>query len=387
MIENRDILVFSDDWGKLPSTLQHITKILLQNNRVFWIGSLGLRKPQINLYDLKRAYKKLLSVIKKEKKTNETEVKTISPIQIFPFVLPFHNSQLIRKFNAISLRRKILRVFKEYKVEKPIILTSSPVMDEIIGSLDEKSSHYFCLDEYSLFENAFESIPMLEKRLVNKVDCVFSISEKLQEARIPNSGNSYFIPQGAEIEHFVKADVIPKEVATLKHPVIGFFGLISEWINLELIEKCIDAYPNYNFLFLGKNVVSIEHLKEKNNFIHLGEIPYKNLPKFASIFDIGIIPFRINELTLAVNPLKLIEYLSLGLPVVSTNMPEVKKFDNYVLVSDTDEQFIKYIKKALEENSLEMENFRKAKAAEYTWISIAEYISNKILESEIKKKS
>ncbi|MCX6149371.1 MAG: glycosyltransferase [Ignavibacteriales bacterium] len=383
MISNRDIIIFGDDWGRFPSTIQHIGKVLSKTNRILWIGSLGLRKPELKLKDLKRVFEKVSNLF--ERKNIESEKLPV--IELHPFVLPFHDFEFVRKLNKKFIISSIRKKISELKFQNPILITSSPIIADLIGEFNESSAHYFCLDDYTLFDGAFKSLLILEKQLLGKVDSCFSISDVLMKSRIPKSGKSYFLPQGVESGHFTSASIeIPNEIKNLKKPVIGFFGLLAPWINIDLICKSACNYPEYTFLIIGKPATDISQFDEIKNLKFVGEIPYKELPAYAKVFDVGLIPFKVNELTIAANPIKLLEYLSMGIPVVSTDLPEAAKFKDYIFIAKDDKEFINQIQTAVLDNQPIRNKARMIEAEKYSWQSITENISKSILEIEKAKK-
>lgn len=382
MIKNRNIIFFGEDWGRFPSTTQHIARIFLEGNRIMWIGSMGHRKPTLTLQDGKRLIEKFKNIFKGKKIKEESEV-----IKVHPFVIPLHDSKVVRKINARSIKKSIRLSMKENNFSKPIIISSSPLVGNILGSFDETSSHYFCLDDYSQFDGAFDSMIELENELLEKVSCCFAVSDTLVSSRKPKTGNSFFLPQGVSVEHFIiNKDKIPERVKNLKTPVIGFFGLVSEWIDLNLIAHCAKSLPDFTFLIIGKPSVDISIFNECKNIIFIGEIPFNELPLYASAFNLGIIPFVVNELTVACNPLKLLEYLSLTIPVVSTNLPEVQKFNKSVSVVSSYDEFVDAIKFEIHNDSEEKRLARRKIAEEFSWHSIAENISSKIEKFEKESK-
>lgn len=228
MLKNRDIIFFGEDWGRFPSTTQHIAKELLPQNRIMWIGSLAHRRPTFSLADAKRVIEKVKKVFASHSVPKRFNEK--SPIQINPFIIPLHDNRVVRKLNAILLRKKLKRALEDHQFNNPIIITSSPLIGDILGELGETSSHYLCLDDYSHFKGAFGSILQLEKKMLKKISASFSVSDFLVESRKPANGPSYFLPQGVQANHFVKyEDKIPNDMKVLKKPVIGFFGLVSEF--------------------------------------------------------------------------------------------------------------------------------------------------------------
>lgn len=384
MLKGRNIIIFGEDWGRFPSTTQHIGRILLKCNRVIWIGSLAHRKPNISFKDVMRILEKLKNIFKPHK-NKITAVSSEHPILIHPFIIPLHDFKLVRRINSFLLKRTLLKAIKKYDFEKPILITSTPVIYDLIGKLGETSSHYFCLDDYSNFEGAFSSLIQMEKELLSKVTSYFAVSQLLLDMKQASSGNNFFLPQGVQTEHFQKnIDKIPYHVKNLKKPVIGFFGLISEWIDLDLIVYSAGELPNCSFLIIGKPSVDISVFEKCSNINFIGEVSFSDLPNYASIFDVGIIPFKINDLTLACNPLKLLEYLSLGIPVVSVNLPEVIKFNSVAYIAKDYQDFVEKIKIALNENNSELTNLRISVASKHSWTSITEVICDKIILFENK---
>jgi glycosyltransferase involved in cell wall biosynthesis len=372
MLKGKDIIFFSDDWGRYPSTTQHIAKILAKENRILWIGSLGLRKPQLTISDFRRVLEKIKKIfIKKDQSTNTETVFFLNPI-----IIPYHDNYLIRSINNFLLSLSVKRKTRKLKFCNPILFSSTPIVADLVGKLSESISVYFCLDDYSLFKNAFDSLFSLEKKMLGKVDIVFSISDSLLKSRVPRTGNNYFLPQGVDFNHFNKD--ITNKIINKEKQVIGFFGLISTWVDVKLIIKCAKMYPDLLFLIIGKTEQNIDELLQFPNVEYKGEIPYNDLPNYAKLFDVGLIPFKINNLTIAVNPIKLIEYIAIGIPVVSTGLPEVEKFKDLVFVAHDDEEFIKLIPIAVLDNKPERNLLRKSMAKDFSWESIVEDISKKI---------
>ncbi len=382
MISKRDIIFFNDDWGRFPSTLQHVAKVLIENdNRLFWIGSLGLRRPKLNLSDIKRALQKLLSIAKpKNVIENDSEKK---PILIHPLVIPLHNFKLIKKMNSFFISRTVKKVLAEYQAVNPILITASPVTDEIVGKLGESCSFYYCVDDYSSMEGAFKCILPSEKKIIEKVDAVFAVSKVLMESRTHKT-ETHFAPQGVNVNHFRKVD-LDERVSSIKKPVVGFFGLITEWIDLELILACVNKYPDFTFLLIGKSTRDLSAFYDCKNFLYLGPIDYNLLPKYASVFDVGLIPFEVNPVTVASNPLKMLEYFSLGIPVVTTNLPETRKFSDLAYIADDNEEFVEMVGRAVQEITFEKSRAMIDKANEYSWEAITEKVFDLVQKIEEEK--
>src|SRR3977135_221725 len=127
----------------------------------------------------------------------------------------------------------------------------------------------------------------------------------------------------------------PAEVKGAPGPIIGFWGLIADWVDLQLIRHVADAFSGGKVVLPGNSSTDMKPLHGARNIRVLGRKPYAELPRYAKAFDVALMPFKVNELTLAANPLKVREYLAAGLPVVSTAIPEVERLRPGRLGNDT----------------------------------------------------
>lgn len=375
MLRNKDIIVFSDDWGRYPSTLQHIINYILPYNRIFWIGSFGLRRPKLAFKDVLRILGKLKLYFRRSTKLYPEE----NLILFNPFIIPYHDLGIVRKINNYNLKKYLRRKYNQYKLKDVLLFTSNVLIADIYEQIKPGIGVYFCLDDYTKFDGAFKIIEILEKKLLEKVEISFCVSDLLVRTRKPLKGSSYHLPQGIHSDHFLThSKTRPIELSNVSHPIVGFFGLFSHWTDIDLISECASKYSEYNFVLIGPSDISLDTLIAKQNVIYLGPKAFKELPEYASCFDVGLIPFKINDLTLAVNPLKLLEYFSLGIPVVSTPLPEVAKFGDLVYIGTTMDEFIQKIKTAVEENDDYLRKARIEKAKQYSWVDIADNICRKI---------
>lgn len=168
--------------------------------------------------------------------------------------------------------------------------------------------------------------------------------------------NFALVTNGVEYEHFVKAsqtkiEEMPEVIANLKKSkkkVIGYFGAFASWFDYALVEKLSDQFPECEFLLLGwdydGSLSKRTSILSKKNITILGPINYKDLPKYASVFDISTIPFIINDITKATSPIKLFEYMALGKPILTTNMPECQKYKS-VHIAQTHDEFSDLLRK------------------------------------------
>jgi glycosyltransferase involved in cell wall biosynthesis len=169
-----------------------------------------------------------------------------------------------------------------------------------------------------------------------------------------NNKNCFYLPNAADFEHFHSAVQVkqrPKEIESLSRPIIGFIGAIFDWIDIDLICKLAKLHPNYSILLVGPVNYGLKKLRKHSNIVMVGAKQYKILPQYLSCMDVCLLPFKINKLTMASNPIKLYEYLAAGKPVVSTALPEVcGNASDIVYIGENNEDFIKKVEEAVSEN-------------------------------------
>ena len=160
-------------------------------------------------------------------------------------------------------------------------------------------------------------------------------------------------PHGVDHAQFARAldpDLaLPADVASLPRPIIGFYGTIQDWVDLDLIAGVAKRRPAWTFVLLGQIMVDVEKLRALPNVHLLGRKPHEQLPAYCKAFDVGLIPYVISERMTYVNPIKLREYLSAGVPVVSTAVPEVVRHKDLCAIASTPDEVEAAIAKALDE--------------------------------------
>ena len=346
ILRGRDIICFAQDWTGDPLSKTHIMRILARENRVLWINSIGLRAPSVSKADFSRSLEKIASVTVPLKEV-EPNLFVMSPLSI-----PAYGSAAIQAFNSRSLRWQIKRILRKLNFKNSINYVFLPSAANLAGNLDEDYIIYHCVDEYSAFSDIpTEPIARLEEILLKKSDLVIVSAETLYQTKIKHNPKTFLIRHGVDYKHFVTAlddqTAIPDEIKNLPHPVIGLYGLIADWIDIELLEKVARHFAQGSLVIIGKVTTDIANLEKMPNVHILGRKPYEMLPAYCKGFDVALNPFVINELTLAANPLKVREYLAAGLEVVSTDIPEVAILKN-CRIGRTAAEFIKQIEEVLQ---------------------------------------
>lgn len=379
MLKGFDLLCFGDDYDRMPSTFQRIVKEISRENRVLWVNSLGERRIEFSLRDLRRIIEKIRSVGMKE-------TDKIDKVVVFsPLAFPMsYDWRVIRRLNAKLVLFQLRRIMKKVGMKSPIVMSAVRGVFDLIEVLPKRLVVYFCLDDYrQLYKDRNGFLEEAEEKLMKTSAVVFVTSRSLITLKKGSNRFIKYIGQGVDYGNFSRAQEsieVAHDIKSIKKPIIGFCGTLDHWVDFELINKIAISRPGWAIVLIGRKDTDLEMLKRAENIYYLGRKDFGSLPAYIKAFDCAIIPFKIDELTKYVNPLKALEYLASGKPVVSTYMPDLEQTQGLVYLTRTPDQFIACIEKAMNEDSKERVEKRLKYSQNYTWPKRAEEVSNIIGE-------
>jgi glycosyltransferase involved in cell wall biosynthesis len=242
----------------------------------------------------------------------------------------------------------------EGRFARPLLWFYNP-MDTpwAVDQFNRRGVVYDCMDELSQFKFAPERLIENEKELLEKADIVFTGGYELWTRKRQQHANSHFFGCGVEYDHFSKAQQetteIPEDARDIARPVLGWFGVIDERMDYDLVAEMAAKKPEWNFVMAGPVVkVSFDDLPKAPNIHWLGQKDYAVLPNYCKAFDVCMMCFAINEATEFINPTKALEYLATGRPVISTPVRDVvRQYTEYVDIAANAEEFIEAAERAL----------------------------------------
>jgi O-antigen biosynthesis protein len=281
-----------------------------------------------------------------------------------------------RLFNAVS------RLVKAGSGRKAIQLVSFPLWAPLAERLKREFGFpvvYDCHDLLSGFRDISSDIVAAEPALLENADLVcFSSEWLLTEAvrhRPSIRDKSIVVRNGVNLEDF--AGIAPKERSG--SPTIGYAGSLNFWFDVEAIRKAALRHPEWRFTLIGRvESESIVSLRALPNVVLEGEVPYSEVTRRMAEFDVAVIPFLNIPLTRATNPLKVYEYLCLGIPVVSTRLPEVEPFEGLVYLSDSADDFVRQLEVAVAEDDSSLRGRRKLAAESNSWLARCEQLNQRL---------
>lgn len=375
-----NIICFAKDWAEDPTSNNHVMRQLARGNRVLWLNSISTRTPSLSSgRDLKKIALKLASFMQGAKQVDE-QLWVYTPI-----VLPLPHSQVAGALNRSILRFTLRMLRRKLGMDEFQLWTFLPNVVDYVGTLDESLVVYYCVDEWSQFSYVDgPKIAAAEERLCRKADVVFATAQSLVERRRAWNPNTFLATHGVDYEQFSAAlseeTAVPANLAALPQPVLGFYGTIQDWVDLDLIAYLAKRHPEWSFVMIGRASVDTERFSRYPNVHFLGRKDHSTLPAYCKGFAVGLIPYVLNERILHVNPIKLREYLSAGLPVVSTALPEVANYREFCHLADTCEEFERGIEIALREDTPERRRQRSEAMRAETWEQKVAEVGARVME-------
>jgi glycosyltransferase involved in cell wall biosynthesis len=361
------IIAFAKDWHEDPTSNHHVLRELAKSRRVVWLNSIATRTPKLaSGRDLGKMRRKLGELAR-------GPVNVENDLWVFsPMVLPLPHSAAARRINKGILRATIAMLRRRLDVDAFQLWTFLPNVADYVGTLGESQAVYYCVDEWSMFSHLDrEATVTAERALLGKVDCVFAINTELAEAKRAINPETHVSPHGVAHELFARAlddsTTVPAEIAKLPRPVLGFYGTLRDWVDLDLLAHVARARPQWSIALIGQQLDDVGPITRLANVHLLGRKSHDRLPAYCKGMDVGLIPYRLDERMKFVNPIKLREYLSAGLPVVSTAVPEVRRYDRWCAIAEDGPGFVDAIEHVLATDSPALKRERSAAMSKETW--------------------
>ena len=283
---------------------------------------------------------------------------------------------------------KILNeVFKDHQIKDYIFWYYTPMAMGFTQHFEPQLVIYDCMDELSAFKFAPPALKILEQELFKKADIVFTGGNNLYEAKKNQHPNVHAFPSSIDKKHFTKARFNVVEFAdqqSIPSPRLGFYGVIDERFDIDLIREVADSKPNWQFVLIGPVVkINPDTLPRNKNIHYLGAKTYNELPSYLGGWDIALIPFAINESTKYISPTKTPEYLAAGKPVISSPITDVVNpygINGLVHIVENATEFINAAEKELSITDKsawleKVDEYLKTISWDITWTNMMELIN------------
>ena len=278
----------------------------------------------------------------------------------------------------------ILKMAQEFEIDEAIILIQQPFWAGLASCLKNATGWkivYDCMDEHAGLTALNDDIISDEALLVASSDLVITSSRKLYEKHKNLAKRHLVLPNAGEYQHFSSPGDGPNPLEGLPNPIIGYYGAIMEWFDVDMVLQAAQLRPEWSFVLIGQiDTDAVEPLRALANVHFLGEKPYKELPTYLHRFDVAIIPFKLIAIIQATNPVKFYEYLSAGKPVVASSIPELEPFLYLHYNAETGDELVMKAERAISENSTSKIESRRNWAQGQTWSARYSLLKENVLK-------
>jgi glycosyltransferase involved in cell wall biosynthesis len=322
----------------------------------------------------------LISFFIKENKAVASPAKEGLTIISLPMVIPPNkfNSPFVERLTSSVYRKFLVRKVLPKSKENSVAIFQNPLWGRITEREDFNIICYDCMDDVVLYSGnaSMERFKSYEDRLIENSDFVVTTAAKLEsDLKVKHFPQPiYRIPNGVDYDWFQKeaaCAILPKDLAQLKRPLIGYVGHIAAWTDYDLITEVAKRMPEASFVFVGP--LELEERRRQlltsPNIFWLGKKPYAEIPGYIKAFDVCIIPFRQGSIAETTNPVKVFEYFALGKPIVATPMNELVPFskERLLWIGNSTESFVQSLREAIVENNLQQQLARMRVAERHSW--------------------
>ena len=387
-LRDETIIYFGpEDWDGLWRSRHQLMSRLAHHNKVIYVDPAKLLRPVLR--EFFRNGGKIIA------QSTSCATKDESGVLVFhsPWWLPLTGRRPFRQISVWLYLKFLARVCKLQKDCSPIVWLSRPTMSDFIGRLNEKLSIYHVVDEYAAYTGVDaktrEWLNILEQLTMSRVDLVVVVTPALLKKKAPHNPNTYLVPNAVNFAAYAEGNhEIPKDMAGIPKPIIGFTGLFSARLDLGLIQQAAKSKPDWSFVFIGaiddaECTGQLSDLRRLANVHFLGSKPLDSLPCYLRNFDICTIPYAGNMSAEHASPLKLYEYAAVSRPIVTTDFPAARDFEGNLQIINSVGEYISACEQSLQMSRsdrrlVQNRNF----AAKNTWedrvAQISEIIQKKL---------
>lgn len=322
------------------------------SRRVLFVNSIAMRMPIPGRST--QAFRRIWRKAKSMAKLVRRPIPELSNFHVMtPVTIPLYGNSIARRLNAALVRAQVRIVLRALGMKRPAYIVTIPTAWDVVRPMERRSLVYNRSDHHSSFpEVDKELIESYEAKLLMNSNFVCYVSRALMDDEIQSTRErAIFLDHGVDLEHFlaVPQEVQPIDVRNLPRPRIGFFGGLDDYIiDFDLLERIATEFTDASLVLVGDSTCSMERFNRFPNVHWLGFRPYEKIPGYGSAFDVALMPWLDNNWIQHSNPIKLKEYLALGLPVVSTDFPEAHYYANHLAIAPSADDFIAAIRHLLD---------------------------------------
>ncbi len=335
-------VVFADDWGRHPSSCQHLVRQLLGQHEVLWVNTIGTRTPKLNRATLRRGVAKLRDWTGATQSGTRPDGLHVAN----PTMWPWCRTAFDRSLNRRLLSRQLADAIR--KLPRPVVaVTTLPIVADLVGVLPVDRWVYYCVDDFSLWPGLdHAALRRSEEQLVKRVDVVIAVSETLQQKLEAAGRVSHLLTHGVDLDHWAgnESRVRPSEFDHLERPWIVFWGVIDRRLDAMFLSRLSGELNHGTIVLVGPQSDPDPAITSCGRVVLMPPLAYEQLPALARRSDVLIMPYVDVGVTRAMQPLKMKEYMATGRPVVLRDLPATREWGDCADLADSPDSFSRAVR-------------------------------------------
>lgn len=374
-------LVFADDWGRHPSSCQHLVRQLLPRYPVWWVNTIGTRTPRLNLATLWRGFGKVrqwLFGAAGRESLPDSNLRVLNPK-----MWPWFTRPADRWLNRKLLVRQLTPLLRQMP-ELPVAITTLPIVADLMDELPVRRWVYYCVDDFSQWPGLDQvTLQRMEEVVVRRADVLVAVSETLQDRLRQMGRESHLLTHGVDLDFWRTPGAAPvSALEGLERPLIAFWGLVDRRMDIAFVQQLAADLTQGTIVLLGPEADPDPALYRTRRVIHLDPLPYEQLPVLAQAADVLVMPYADLPVTRAMQPLKLKEYLATGKPTVVRDLPATRGWADCLDLADTPAAFSQVVRQRLATGLPQQQQLARSRLADEGWAEKARRIEQWALTAQ-----
>lgn len=366
----QQLLVFSDDWGRHPSSCQHLIAQLLPKYHVDWVNTIGMRRPAINSATIRRGCEKLSDWTTRTTSGSAPDsAKNLNVIK--PLMWPWFTRRWDRAINRRLLTRRLVHCIEA--AQHPVVaVTTIPIVADVMKSLPVGRWVYYCVDNFGEWPGLDQqTMVAMEQDVVAQADVLIAVSDNLQQRLITmrRTAEVELLTHGVDLDHWQQpvAGNARLPIADVESPLIVFWGLIDRRLDIAFLQSLGQSLSSGTIALVGPNDNPDPDLDRIPRLKRIPAIPYEQLPQLAASTDALIMPYADLPVTRAMQPLKLLEYLATDRPVIVRDLPATREWSDCLDLAESADQFAEMVTTRLSNGLPEMQMQNRQRIKNESW--------------------
>jgi glycosyltransferase involved in cell wall biosynthesis len=375
------LLVFADDWGRHPSSCQHLVRQLLDRYTVYWVNTIGTRTPRLDLATLRRGLEKVRHWARPAQRA---EALPANLHVLNPRMWPWFTSRFDRVLNRRMLLHQLTPLLRTLP-EPPVAVATLPIVADLIGPLPVRRWVYYCVDDFGQWPGLDQvTLQHMEARLLARADRVIAVSDVLQDRLAWLGRSAPLLTHGVDLDFWTAPNGQPAipGLEGVERPLVVFWGVLDRRMDVAFVRQLAADLREGMVVLAGPSAEHDPALDELPRVRRLGALPFEQLPHLAGEAAALVMPYADLPVTRAIQPLKLKEYLATGRPVIVRDLPATRAWADCLDLAATPEAFSEAVRRRLATGLPPEQEGARARLAGESWAAKAQELERWALDTE-----